>query len=93
MPQVTEMVRDLSPLARLDEMHPTLAKFSISAGGERQDLSTGNGDGGRVGLSKAAGLSLSRAFETIEARKDELQVWGVPCGVLVLIGILFFARE
>lgn len=81
MPQVTEMIRGLSPLARLDELHPTLAKFSIPAGGElseRHASSRGGGGGnGRVveGPTSTGGLSLSKAFETIEARKAELQVW------------------
>lgn len=74
------MVHSLSPLVRLDEMHPTLAKFSIPKGGER-----GSGDGGAAGAgegragSSPSGLSLSKAFEVIEANKDELEV--LFCGL------------
>lgn len=67
------MIRGLSPLARLDEMHPTLAKFSIPAWGElsgKRARSRGGGDG----ALSTGGLSLSKAFETIEARKAELEV-------------------
>lgn len=76
MPKVTEMVGALSPLARLDEMHPSLAKFSVPAAGElgdRPPARTGAGEGvtGEVAMG---GLSLSKAFETIESRKTELQV-------------------
>lgn len=81
MPQVKEMIRGLSPLARLDEMHPTLAKFSVPAGrelneghaGSSESRGGGSGGGGGGGAVSTAGLSLSRAFETIEARKAELQ--------------------
>lgn len=79
MTQVTEMIRGLSPLARLEEMHPTLVKFSIPAGGERAGLkSPVASTGGWLGSEalSPAGLSLSSAFEMIEARKDELQVRG-----------------
>lgn len=74
------MIRSLSPSARLDEMHPTLAKFSIPAGGELSERRArsigGRGGDGRVvdGATSTGGLSLSKAFETIEARKAELQV-------------------
>lgn len=77
MPEVKEMIRGLSPLAKLDEMHPTLAKFSIPAGRELSERhagsSEGGGGGGGSGAVSTGGLSLSRAFETIEARKAELQ--------------------
>lgn len=66
MDRVKEMFHDLSPLARLDEMHPTLAKFSIPAGGDMDD-------GSSSGLA-SGGLSLSKAFEAIESKKHELQV-------------------
>lgn len=74
-------------MARLDEMHPTLAKFSIPAGGEQSEgharSRRGRGDGRVVdGATSTAGLSLSKAFETIEARKTELQVgWGGYIGM------------
>lgn len=73
------MIRGLSPLARLDEMHPTLAKFSIPAGGELREQRVSNRGGGGIsndgdGPMSTDGLSLSKAFETIEARKAELQV-------------------
>lgn len=86
MPQVTELVRSLSPLARLDEMHPTLAKYSIPSGGE---INGGSHEGcgmrmrGVAGDEKEAGtapaggrggLSLAAAFESIERRKEGLQV-------------------
>ncbi len=94
------MVRGLSPLARLDEMHPTLAKFSVpaggrlgegrggSSGGEGDDDDGGGGGGGGGGgtTSATGGLSLSKAFETIEARKAELEVRRGGPGV----GVLFF---
>lgn len=78
MPQVRDMIFSLSPLARLDEMHPTLAKFNIPAKGqERGGLAVAGGGASKsadvAGLS-TAGLSLSKAFETIEARKDKLNV-------------------
>eukprot|EP00903_Cladosiphon_okamuranus_P005738 g5694.t1 len=75
MPQVKEMIQELSPTARLDEMHPTLAKFSVPAGRELREGGVGSGDGGTGGAVPTEGLSLSRAFETIEARKTELQIW------------------
>eukprot|EP00752_Nemacystus_decipiens_P003898 g3578.t3 len=86
MPQVKEMIQGLSPLARLDEMHPTLAKFSVPAGRELSQRrpgssesgaggARGGGNGGGGGAVPTGGLSLSRAFETIEARKAELQIW------------------
>lgn len=85
MPQVKEMIGGLSPLARLDEMHPTLAKFSIPAGREPSERHPGGsesgGGGGGGGTASTGGLSLSRAFETIEARKAELQA-GPCCGML-----------
>lgn len=70
------MVRTLSPLARLDEMHPTLAKFSIPSG--RQIA----GDS-HVGMTSfdGGGLSLAAAFESIEDRKAELQVRGSAADV------------
>lgn len=93
MSQVKEMIQGLSPLARLDEMHPTLAKFSIPAGRELSERRPGSsesgggggatiGGGGGAHSTGGGGLSLSRAFETIEARKAELQArrgvgWGV----------------
>lgn len=93
MPQVTDMVRTLSPLARLDEMHPTLAKFSIPAGRQIEgDVHVGttaslhdagvSGDGKtRRRVASGGGLSLAAAFESIEARKKELQVRGSAAGV------------
>lgn len=77
MPQVSDMIRGLSPLARLEEMHPTLAKFSIPAGREMTTDSDNGGLGGdekRQSWEGLSGLSLSKAFETIEARKAELEV-------------------
>lgn len=62
MAQVVNMIDRLSPLARLEERHPTLVKFSIPA---RTSHDT---------KSSSTELSLSAAFETIEARKEELQV-------------------
>lgn len=68
MPRVTDMVRSLSPLVRLDEMHSTLAKFSIPQGGQQA------GVGAAELSSSPSGLTLSKAFEVIEARKEELEV-------------------
>lgn len=72
------MVHGLSPLVRLDEMHPNLAKFSIPKGGERGGGGGGGGateaEDGRAG-SSPSGLSLSKAFEVIEASKEELEVF------------------
>ena len=82
MPRVVDMIGRLSPLARLEEMHPTLAKFSIPAGGgDREGFSESYGTAGGEGngdredaRSSQVELSLSAAFETIEARKEELEV-------------------
>lgn len=95
MPQVSAMIRGLSPLARLEEMHPTLAKFSIPEGGEMttDSLDAGrSGSGGRLGGDESDerrqsweglnGLSLSKAFETIEARKAELEVFVCVAGAI-----------
>lgn len=77
MSKVTEMVGALSPLARLDEMHPSLAKFSVPAAGELCDRPPARASAGGEGVAgevATGGLSLSKAFETIESRKTELQV-------------------
>lgn len=82
------MVRGLSPLVRLDEMHPTLAKFSIPKGGERGGGGGGaaEAEDGRAG-SSPSGLSLSKAFEVIEASKDELEVFICDFVVIPLFGL------
>lgn len=60
MVQVVDMIGRLSPLARLEERHPTLVKFSIPAR--------------YTNPSSTEELSLAAAFETIESRKEELHV-------------------
>lgn len=61
MVQVVDMIGRLSPLARIEERHPTLVKFSIPACRHTKPSSTEE-------------LSLAAAFETIESRKEELHV-------------------
>lgn len=99
MPKVKEMIQGLSPIARLDEMHPTLAKFSVPAGRELSERHAGSSasvrEGGRGGGGDVptGGLSLSRAFETIEARKAELQARRAWCVVVVCRGIFLFCFD
>ncbi|CAB1110288.1 unnamed protein product [Ectocarpus sp. CCAP 1310/34] len=97
MPKVTEMVGTLSPLARLDEMHPSLAKFSVPAAGElgdRPPARTGAGEGVTGEVAMMGGLSLSKAFETIESRKTELRVWDYSISQATLESIFMsFAKH
>lgn len=74
MPAVTALIRKLSPLARVEEMHPMLGKFSIPAGGA---IFSGDEEGSAEGQGSTearASLSLAAAFESIEAVKEELEV-------------------
>ena len=97
MPQVSDMIRGLSPLARLEEMHPTLAKFSIPAGREVAGSDGGQSDAGfgrdegRESAEGLRGLSLSKAFETIEARKAELEVGPTDAQVFVCPLLLYYS--
>lgn len=75
MPAVTALIRKLSPLARVEEMHPMLGKFSIPAGGAiYSGDEQGVGRGGKGSSEAPASLSLAAAFESIEAVKEELEV-------------------
>ena len=73
------MITGLSPLARLDEMHPTLAKFSVPALREQRQLDGVRGEDHGTWSRQGAdgvtgGLSLAAAFKIIEERKEELEV-------------------
>lgn len=66
MAQVGEMITSLSPLARLDEMHPTLVKFSVPAQREQRQL---EGEGA-YGHDAEAGLASYAAVHGVRGEGD-----------------------
>lgn len=82
IPRVTELIRGLSPLARVEELHPTLAKFSVPAGRQIGGAGSSSRSSSSGGGASLAGLSLAEAFEGIEANKEKLQVTEKLCSVV-----------